>query len=395
MCRMLLFTITTAEMRACKTLFCLVRLWFALALPGLVEGRPIQPVINDVQGFCHALHSSDQGERVQGVVCLELDQEETDILAFEIHVNTVGWELNEVFLWVGSNTADLPDSIEEGGADEHVQNFPFVQKRVKQRSFDFQVSLLDTLGYSCPNEATKYFASLHARIRSQDGHSYQNFTILKNENKSYSSVEGHNLIAFTLSCQELPHNYEGSTINQVDHIRSTVQKVHRLTQSCPSYPSTIAFNFTEADVQSLHTACVLNMLVNRCESGGMRKIIKNQQENYERFDGWADINDRALVAKTKDTRICYASIMGTEFFNPFDQLQNLNCKDTIMDGTDCLVRDGYLDAYNTSYKDAFRVEVDACVASCTGGCPLVLSGLSQGGGKLIPGVLLCLQCFLH
>ena len=156
---------------------------------------------------------------------------------------------------------------------------------------------------------------------------------------------------------------------------------------CPVYPPDIKLNLTRADVQMIYNAHELNILVTRTASGRIKKVVEDQKDNpyYERFEGWGDINDQALVAKVAADSTCYISIMGSEAFNPFDQLQNLNFCDTKLDDTDCIVRSGYLDAYNTSYKDEFRRGVDSCVGSCGPNtqCPLVISGHSQGGAAAV------------
>lgn len=156
--------------------------------------------------------------------------------------------------------------------------------------------------------------------------------------------------------------------------------------SCGAYPDDIKLSLSRADVQLAFNAQELNMMVTRARSGPVRKVVREQKDNpyYERFTGYSDINDQAIIAKVAAEATCYASFMGDELWNPFDQLQNINCYDTEIENTDCKVRSGYLDAYNTTYQMAFREEIDNCVASCgSSKCPLVLTGYSQGGAAAI------------
>ena len=157
--------------------------------------------------------------------------------------------------------------------------------------------------------------------------------------------------------------------------------------SCGAYPDDIKLNISRADVQLAFNALELNMMVTRWRSGPVRKVVRQQKDNpyYERFTGFSDINDQAIIAKVAAEATCYASFMGNEFWNPFDQLQNFNnCFDTEIEDTDCVVSSGFLDVYNTSYQVAFLEEIEDCVASCgSKGCPLVLTGHSEGGAGAV------------
>lgn len=156
--------------------------------------------------------------------------------------------------------------------------------------------------------------------------------------------------------------------------------------SCGAYPDDIKLNISRADVQLAFNAQELNLLVTRGRSGRVEKVVREQSDNpyYERFAGFGDLNDQVIVAKVASEATCYASFMGSEWYNPLDQLQNLDCSDTKIEGTDCKVHSGFLNAYNATYQVALREEIENCVGSCgTAKCPMVFTGYGQGGAAAI------------
>lgn len=139
--------------------------------------------------------------------------------------------------------------------------------------------------------------------------------------------------------------------------------------------------FSQDYVTLLWEAFKVSFMVTRSEFGWISNVEEQFSRRYDTLKGFADFNDQALVAKTNDG-VCYAAFMGTQAANPLDQIQNVNLfGPQIVGNTNCKVRGGFHDAYYTSYYDELRPEIDACVSSCSGsgGCPLVVTGHSQGG----------------
>lgn len=56
----------------------------------------------------------------------------------------------------------------------------------------------------------------------------------------------------------------------------------------------------------------LSDIVSREMTGPIDDQIEQHRQVYEFFDGWTDINDQAVVAKTRDRSICYAVFQATE-----------------------------------------------------------------------------------
>ena len=79
---------------------------------------------------------------------------------------------------------------------------------------------------------------------------------------------------------------------------------------CPGiYPDNIAFNFTkDFFLKKVNVTMRLSDLVNRENFG--QDVLAQEQDNYERFDGFSDPNDQAIVAKTMDG-ICFATFSAT------------------------------------------------------------------------------------
>ena len=90
-----------------------------------------------------------------------------------------------------------------------------------------------------------------------------------------------------------------------------------------------------------------------------------------------------LVAKYRGT--CFGVFRGT-FINPFDNLQNANVVPTRVGG--CIVHSGLANNYLDTNKEAFDEALETCIKSCIGDCPLVFTGISQGGGTAVIAQLL-------
>jgi hypothetical protein len=155
---------------------------------------------------------------------------------------------------------------------------------------------------------------------------------------------------------------------------------------CPlDPPVTVNFTLSEIEMTLIYAASKLCLLIYPDFSGRMtQEKIEDHRINYERFDAWGDWNDQAVVAKTSDGT-CHAAFAGSSCWNPLDQWQNLNPLPKSLGSNSCWVRRGYFNAYNTSYKDEFRVALDSCMTSCGihTQCDLVLSGYSQGKSSVI------------
>ena len=89
---------------------------------------------------------------------------------------------------------------------------------------------------------------------------------------------------------------------------------HRRDEGCPAvYPKNAAFNLTEEFmVNKVKVVMELSDMVNREEYGDIEDLVEDQRNIFERFDGFSDYNDQSLVAKTKDTNICFATFQSTD-----------------------------------------------------------------------------------
>jgi len=334
-----------------------------------------RPVVNNGQALCNRLKSSDAAKSSSGLLCLQSYPSDKDHLTVQISLDHAGlWDLDEFYLWIGNNKTDIPMTVNAPSVD--FSNFPFSQSSIRNKTASFLVPLVESLGFACPTqEKAQKFAAIHATVKSSD------------EKDSLSlNIVGHsedNAFPFTVSCKETSVQNIELPQNRLRH--GNKEAAHRRTQSCPAYPDVIGFNLTKANVTVAYDAWKLNELVTLSTSGPIWKVAKEQRKtnNYDIFSGFWDINDQALVAKKFDQDVCYLAIMGTMALNPFDQMQNLAICDFRVGGSDCLVRGGFFDAYNTSYQDELRLSIDACVASCTGNCELVVTGHSQGAAAAI------------
>lgn len=65
-------------------------------------------------------------------------------------------------------------------------------------------------------------------------------------------------------------------------------------------------------VNKVKVVMELSDMVNREEYGDIEDLVEDQRNIFERFDGFSDYNDQSLVAKTKDTNICFATFQSTD-----------------------------------------------------------------------------------
>lgn len=87
--------------------------------------------------------------------------------------------------------------------------------------------------------------------------------------------------------------------------------------NCPTlYPKNIAFNLSkEFLINKVNVSMQLSDIVNRDIYGPIEDLVEEQRKIYERFDGFSDFNDQALVAKTKDAQVCFVTFQGTDSGN--------------------------------------------------------------------------------
>lgn len=167
------------------------------------------------------------------------------------------------------------------------------------------------------------------------------------------------------------------------------RKFRDVNQNCPALDPPAEEVFFSLSESFLKNEVKLMMdftnLLNRDDSGEITEKIDDQRKLYERFNAWNDINDQTLVAKTNDTKICFTAFSSVQGTNVFDQWQNINPFRVRIGDTDCVSRRGYYSAYFSTFYKEYRRSIDDCVASCEGGCPLVMGGHSQGGSASVIG----------
>lgn len=99
-------------------------------------------------------------------------------------------------------------------------------------------------------------------------------------------------------------------------------------------------------------------------------------EVFQDGSGFTSVSSN-LVAKHNE--VCYGVFRGTVPINPEDMFQNADIFPHQVG--DCSVHGGLDDNYVLAEKGAFDFALADCVASCASeDCPLVLTGISQGGG---------------
>ncbi|CAB9498193.1 unknown protein [Seminavis robusta] len=153
-------------------------------------------------------------------------------------------------------------------------------------------------------------------------------------------------------------------------------------ETCPSLPSvSVTFEISASRLEDVYQSA---KLITLSAVQSIDKLVEENQDNYDLFQGWADWDDRTILAKLNGT--CYVAF-GFPEGTLLDPIQNLN--PLTQPVGDCLVRRGFFDAYNTSsYAQEFRQELNTCLASCSSNgqrqqCPLVTTGYSQGGAVAV------------
>lgn len=161
-----------------------------------------------------------------------------------------------------------------------------------------------------------------------------------------------------------------------------------------SLKASVNFTFSKGQMDVLYEVSQLLRLVSFDMSGGRPVEDWNNhptiQEKYEQFQGWSDMNDQSIVAKTH-SGTCYAVFSESDIKNLFEQWQNIDPRIKRVGDSDCIVRRGFFNSYNTSYAEPFHIELQKCLKSCQENgnthCPLVLSGISQGGSAAMAAAM--------
>jgi hypothetical protein len=86
--------------------------------------------------------------------------------------------------------------------------------------------------------------------------------------------------------------------------------------------------------------------------------------------------------------VCYAVHRGTDPTNVEDIISNLEDDPFFEDpeGSNCRIREGFYENYagpNYEWREEYDAAFQACLDSCKGGCPGVLTGHSQGGASVM------------
>ena len=250
-------------------------------------------------------------------------------------------------LWLGTNIVDIPGAAEETEYEPNLSGFPFqthstldILKESKQTGFE--ISLSNDLYFECPNEVALYVGLIHATLR----HISTNATIdlsIVNDRKDTGSLLDQ-IIPIVIACPtdssfsrakpkpkdaslrmgELFSFYatsnskESSSLVRQNLRRNKQQdqkQEERRTQNCPAMdpdPNTLRLTLSQVFLMRAKVVIDLAIIIN--DSGPLEDQIPIQRKIFERFDGWSDINDQAIVAKTNDTQTCFAIFQATLAF---------------------------------------------------------------------------------
>lgn len=189
------------------------------------------------------------------------------------------------------------------------------------------------------------------------------------------------------------HHQSTTTVIEDFHMDSDLDVIiepeHRNLQgTCPrlDQEGTQSLALTRGFVQRMNLTLSYQFLMLE-QNPKARNVPARYNLDYYKF--WKEINDATLIARQdargEDPGVCHAVFRAT--ITPYDFLdnaQNLYPFPDTLDGSDCLVRDGFKSGLFTSYYGRFRQSlyecVDGCIATTGQRCPLVFSGLSQAGG---------------
>lgn len=133
-----------------------------------------------------------------GTVCVSSDG--TDL--FVTYVTTGGWELTEAHLWVGANTADMPQTKQ---GNPKIGNFPGNSGDITGEIFyEFTISLAD-LGFFYPSVDVVYFLAAHAALQRDNGDgTFQTETGWGDGSRFVERGMWGTFSSFTLTCESDP-----------------------------------------------------------------------------------------------------------------------------------------------------------------------------------------------
>jgi hypothetical protein len=293
--------------------------------------------------------------------------------------------LDETNFWVGHNATDISGNT-TGVA-------PFRKQHIGISRGTMSLSLLEDFGFACSNGPTDFFAKAHATIQKRGSSS------AAEERKEIHSPE---IISFALSCSQSTYEKRSNQTTDETFLPSdmsttitslplTDERTLVQDQCRPlKTRSGIDFGLSEDFVTRITKAFELTTIVLEADTDA-----PEWRTEYELFASWSDWNDKVLLAKPHDESICYVAFRKAQTFNPLDRVQSLDPRSMPVDGSDCAVRRGYHQSYFSSFVDDFKSGLDRCVQACSDGdCPVILTGQSQGGGKLVHLCLFLIYAYI-
>ena len=193
------------------------------------------------------------------------------------------------------------------------------------------------------------------------------------------------------------------------------QKMKKRCDELVPSGATVDFYISRKKMRTIYEAVKLNIWALNFVVGPIDKRQKELEERYERFQGFTNTLDTAIVAKSEGVchvafgpgvlirdckyllecflisskRLYFPNFVKKTYLNYVihycSVIQNLNPINEDIENSDCRVRKSYKDIYFNSYHDELKKEIRQCVRSCRHKgegdlCPLVVSGFSQGGG---------------
>jgi len=268
------------------------------------------------------------------------------------------WSLQATKMWLGNSVANIPKKI-QNDEDNHelalnFDQFPFQTLNLPSlfstyASFaTLDISLANDLDFSCPNPSGMLvLASFHVTIlQISTQTTFDLTTVDGKEGSTFGLVN-----ALYLSCADdtslahIPSHHhpnqrqqhsptedpdkviareeESATLVAEPERHYNLRTRSRRTQNCPAIdpdPSTVKLSLSEDFFKRARVMLELAFVVESDQVGPIEDQIEKQREIYERFDGWSDCDDQALVAKTKDTGTCFAIFQGTDGANLLDQV---------------------------------------------------------------------------
>ena len=182
------------------------------------------------------------------------------------------------------------------------------------------------LGFDCSADPSTFLVSVAAMSKNLLTNATMTMEFLNHRDVT-ESVQDH-MVSVELSCSSKTESTTTTSTTPKLRARTStgegiVAQNHRREQESTGgclypNPNSIVLNLTEPFMRRAKVVIDLAKVVNSEVSGPIEDIIDEQRKLYERFDGWSDgINDQALVAKTNDTKTCFAAFQAVDCQNPF------------------------------------------------------------------------------